>query len=227
MTSLSERLKVAIADAGISKTELARRCGVKPPSVSGWFSGKSKFLRGENLLRAAAALNVSDTWLATGRGHRERTKAADPALVPIRETAAHYVRMPVLEGFAGMGRGDYVGDYPEVVQYLDVTREWATHALHGVPFDAVRVITGRGTSMRGVFDDGDLVFLDSRVKEFVGDAAYCFRWNGLVYIKRLQRVDRRRLRILSANPDYPPVDAPADEIDIGGRALAAWTLRDL
>ena len=53
---LSTRLQLAMREAGISQAELARACGVKPPSVNGWLSGKSKFLRGENLLAAAKAL---------------------------------------------------------------------------------------------------------------------------------------------------------------------------
>ena len=40
----------------------------KPPSVNGWLSGKAKFLRGENLLKAAAKLGVSAKWLAEGLG---------------------------------------------------------------------------------------------------------------------------------------------------------------
>lgn len=42
---LSDRLKKAMDAAGISQAELARACGVKPPSVNGWLSGKAKFLR--------------------------------------------------------------------------------------------------------------------------------------------------------------------------------------
>lgn len=68
MTTLAERLTEAMRASSISQAELARACGVKPPSVSGWLSGKSKFLRGENLLAAAKALNVSESWLATGLG---------------------------------------------------------------------------------------------------------------------------------------------------------------
>lgn len=74
--SLSTRLREAMNDVGMSQAELARRCGVKPPSVNGWLSGKSKFLRGENLLRAAAALGVSDQWLATGKGAKTRMALA-------------------------------------------------------------------------------------------------------------------------------------------------------
>lgn len=172
----------------------------------------------------ARVLDVADEWLATGRGSRER---ATRTAVATHEIAPAHLRFPLLEGYAGMGRGDYAGDYPEVVQFVEVTQEWAASALRGVPPAAIRVITGRGPSMRGVFEDGDLIFMDSRVKEFAGDAAYCFRWNGLVYIKRLQRIDKEHLRVLSANADYPPYDVPLSEIEIGGRALAAWTLKQI
>lgn len=70
--TLSVRLRQAMNDAGITQAELARSCGVRAPSVHGWLSGKSKFLRGENLLRAAMVLDVSDQWLATGRGSQAR-----------------------------------------------------------------------------------------------------------------------------------------------------------
>lgn len=65
---LSKRLKQAMKAANMTQAELARSCGVKPPSVSGWLSGKSKFLRGENLISAASALGVCQLWLATGKG---------------------------------------------------------------------------------------------------------------------------------------------------------------
>ena len=54
--------------AQISQVTLARRCGVAPSSVHGWLSGKSRFVRGENLLIAAKVLGVSPLWLALGKG---------------------------------------------------------------------------------------------------------------------------------------------------------------
>ncbi len=70
MTTLAERLTLAIEHAQLTKAELARRVGISAPSVNGWFSGKAKFLRGENLLAAAKALGVNETWLATGKGRK-------------------------------------------------------------------------------------------------------------------------------------------------------------
>ena len=68
---LSERLLKAMELRGVSQADLARACKVKPPSVHGWLSGKSRFLRGENLLSAAQALRVNQQWLATGEGSME------------------------------------------------------------------------------------------------------------------------------------------------------------
>jgi phage repressor protein C with HTH and peptisase S24 domain len=181
--------------------------------------------------RIEEALNLPSGWLDTVHMTvADALTIADSALpsqsVPRFETDESYVRFPLMEGFAGMGKGDYVADYPEVVESLRVSREWVERKLPGVPPDAIRVITGRGDSMKGQYNDGDLIFIDTRIRTFDQDSAYCFRWEGRVLVKRLQFVGRGMLRILSKNPDYPAIDAPLDEIEIGGRALAAWTLRE-
>lgn len=65
---IADRLKAAMAANGIKKSELARRCGVSPPTVTYWLSGATTVLKGQNLLKAASALNVSAHWLETGLG---------------------------------------------------------------------------------------------------------------------------------------------------------------
>lgn len=69
LKTLSDRLKAALAGPPVrTQAALARACGIKPPSVNDWLSGKTRKIEGENLLRAAAFLNVTPTWLATGKG---------------------------------------------------------------------------------------------------------------------------------------------------------------
>lgn len=79
--TLSERIREAMREAGVSQVALAKACGVKPPSVNGWLSGKSKFLRGENLLKAASALKVSEEWLAEGRGPMKKQESKVSSMV--------------------------------------------------------------------------------------------------------------------------------------------------
>ncbi|WP_331542420.1 XRE family transcriptional regulator [Luteibacter sp.] len=223
MSTLAERIIEARTDAGISEpAELARLVGVKAAAAYQWESGATKSLKDTTLVELADVLKVTPRWLATGKAPK---KLSDSQAVARFETRDGYVRFPLLEGFAGMGRGDYVGDYPEIVEFVEVTREWVATKLRNVPHEAIRVITGRGQSMRGMYDDGDLIFIDSRVKEFVDDAAYVFRFGGRVQVKRLQWRGGK-LRILSANPAYDPLDVDKGELEIGGLALAAWTLKE-
>lgn len=232
MSTLQERLALAMqGPPPVTAADLARACDISPPSVSEWVNGPTKTLRGPNAVNAAACLGVNERWLSTGKGPMRpgsgHVKDGTPLYsVAMSETRPGYVRFPLLDGFAGMGRGDYMGDYPEIVDFVEVTKDWASEKLRNVPPRAIRVITGRGQSMRGLYNDGDLVFVDSRIKEFDADAAYVFRWHGRVQIKRLQLIGRDIVRILSANPDFPPVDVPLGEVEIGGRALAAWTFRE-
>lgn len=73
ISTLSERLREAMKGPPVvNGLQLAKACGVKPASVSGWLSGKSKSMEGSNLLAAARLLNVDPDWLATGVGRKER-----------------------------------------------------------------------------------------------------------------------------------------------------------
>lgn len=68
MSTLAERVKAQMEASKLSNKELATAAGVKPPTAHNWGSGKTKAIKGEPLLRAAAALGVNPHWLATGRG---------------------------------------------------------------------------------------------------------------------------------------------------------------
>lgn len=227
MNTLQDRLAIAMQGSPpVSAADLARACGVRPASVSEWINGPTKSLRGPNAIKAAKCLGVNVEWLSTGNGPM---RSGDPPaqVVAPPETARAYVRFPLLDGFAGMGRGDYMGDYPEIVDFVEVTREWATQKLRGVPLDSVRVITGRGDSNKGLYDDGDLLFVDARIKKFEADATYCYRWGGRVQIKRLQWIGDGRVRIISANKAYAPLDVSLNDLEIGARVITGWTLINL
>lgn len=85
MSSLKARLEEAMKYApGVRQVDLARHCGIKPPSVDGWFSGKAKTMNSACVFPAADLLNVNARWLCTGKGRRE--------------TIHHPLRQPLLAG---------------------------------------------------------------------------------------------------------------------------------
>lgn len=66
--NLAARLASAFDTAKHTKADLARASKVSAASVSDWFSGETKSLKAEPMIRAAAYLDVEPLWLATGEG---------------------------------------------------------------------------------------------------------------------------------------------------------------
>lgn len=93
MSTQRERFKVAMEHAEsvlqrpISKSDLARGAGVKPPSVQDWFERDVK-LHAEVALRAAAFLRVRPEWLVFG-GNEPMT--LDGEKIATEEDRAPYV----------------------------------------------------------------------------------------------------------------------------------------
>jgi len=83
--------------------------------------------------------------------------------------------------------------------------------------DLVRV---RGDSMYPEIDDGDWVFVDRRVHQLSADDIYLL-WDGFGVVAKSLAVVRGkrppRVKIISANPKYPPEEIALDEIHIIGR----------
>ncbi|WP_407058829.1 S24 family peptidase [Ralstonia syzygii subsp. celebesensis] len=226
---LSERLQLAMREAGVSQADLARACGVKPPSVNGWLSGKSKFLRGENLLAAAKALNVSQAWLATGKGPMHPQPGEEPipeSAVPSRPDEG-YVSFDLLNVEAAAGDGRNMLEFPEVVQRVNVLESWARTALGG-DLSRIKLISARGTSMQGTIENGDVLFVDATVRAYDGDGIYVIARGGDVQVKRLQKLHGDVLAIISDNRAYESerlMGEDADAVVVCGRVLAAWSLR--
>jgi hypothetical protein len=71
MSTLQDRVNECLAGPP-RKTQkaLAAACGIKPPSVNDWTTGKTKSIQGEYLIPAATFLGVEPHWLATGKGKK-------------------------------------------------------------------------------------------------------------------------------------------------------------
>ena len=72
--AIGDRIVEALKDRkgdGITRSDLARACGVKPASVSQWISGSTKSIRQDHLVKAADFLGVNIRWLAVGEGPKK------------------------------------------------------------------------------------------------------------------------------------------------------------
>lgn len=114
MTTLSDRLKTAMAAKGLRPADLARAAQVKPPSVSDWLSGKTKSIKGDNLLRVARTLDVDPTWLAHGVG-----AASMPTPMLVAENPSSYLTNSEAWPFKRINPFDYF-EYLDTFQRAEI-----------------------------------------------------------------------------------------------------------
>ena len=191
---ISERLKIAMQAAGISQAELARRCNVKPPSVNGWLNGKAKFLRGENLLAAARALNVSQHWLATGQGKMRETDA-NVSLSTIGDR-----KIPLIN-YVQAGKLTEVADINDIDadNWIPTDLELSRNAF------ALEI---KGDSMLPEFNEGDRIIIDPDVAPRPGDYVVAKNHKEEATFKkyRLKGMDSNGnhiFELIPLNEDYP------------------------
>ncbi|AWH54161.1 transcriptional regulator [Stenotrophomonas sp. ESTM1D_MKCIP4_1] len=222
MSTLSERLTLALEHAKTTQAQLARDVGVTAPSVHNWFSGKAKFLRGANLLAAARTLGVNESWLATGSGAMlpaasiPGSKPADQAIA----ASPGYVRFTLLDAATSA-----TYDTPEVMRTVEVA-EWEVRRKLGfLPQpERIKIITGRGPSMRPKLEDGDVVWIDTSCDRFDGDDYYLITVSGETQVKMLQKRGDG-LHVVSANAEFPAYRPEPGDVSILGKALIHAGLR--
>lgn len=135
-----------------------------------------------------------------------------------------YVRLPVMiEASAGPGR---VLDQ-EVIQHIDVLESYIRQRLHANP-NHIKVLTARGNSMRGVIEDGDIMFVEPTC-EFTDDGIYILTLDDLIRVKRLSVSIATGKVLIESNDGRQPEELPLKEVPhrlhIQGRVLGAWSLR--
>lgn len=102
MSTLQNRIAEALRRAKLKPIDLARQVGVTRGTVSQWVNGPTKTIEGDNLMRAARALNEDPHWLATG----ERKQM--PTAFGVAEPATIYAgnEHQLLQKFRGLSEDD-------------------------------------------------------------------------------------------------------------------------
>jgi phage repressor protein C with HTH and peptisase S24 domain len=127
-----------------------------------------------------------------------------------------------------MGKGAYLLETEGEVIDWRVTPEWASsHLPANTGLDNLRIITGLGDSMKGLYNSGDPLIVDTGINAVDFDAVYFFRIGDEGYVKRLQKTPGGIL-VISQNPDYRDWTITGDmDLEVFGRVLKVWEGKDL
>lgn len=250
MTTYQMRLARAMGDSELYKTptELARAIGCTSQAISQALSGASRKLGAENHSKAAAALNVSPVWLATGDGPMHNREAAlrnhiarqeqdygggvDEAeilSVSAPRDGDQYVTLPRLAVTASMGDGLELPSEDAVIDRMTIKRDWLNNHLPSVAFRSLAIISGKGDSMYPTFSDGDLLLVDTSKVRVDVDGIYVLSAHDRLFIKRVRQKLNGEFEISSDNPNVKTVDVlnGGNEITVHGRVVWAWNGKKL
>jgi phage repressor protein C with HTH and peptisase S24 domain len=180
MKTLAERLKIALAQAGIKQIELARRVGVTRGAVSLWFKGTTTSLEGENLLKTAQILGVSPNWLSSGRGRMISTSAAEISLENNPDyPVVRRVKIKITESLTGFAVEPIDGDYAPIV----FPRSW--YEKNGFTPDSLIAICNPGAAMEPSLYNGDWVVVNTDDVAPRDGTAFAIGIDGETMVRRL------------------------------------------
>lgn len=208
-TELKDRLAQALAQAGKTKIELARYCGVSHPSVTNWFNGKTKELAASNAIKAAIFLGVSTEWLTTGKGNMNDGSVS--ALHDEDDVPAGFIEIP--EYRVECGCGDRAA--PTFEEVTDAKRaiyrvDWFDD--HAVSAKNCRRLKVTGDSMVPILFDGDSILCDCAPQQIVSGKIYAFCFGDSVRVKRLYTKLNGGLTVHSENPQEKDEEISPEEM---------------
>ncbi|QBH98776.1 helix-turn-helix transcriptional regulator [Limnobaculum zhutongyuii] len=234
--TLAQRLRIAMAEVGITQSSLAEKVGVSQATIQKIVTGKTT--RTVFLLPIAKVLNIRPEWLENGDGEmRDSTnnKPRDGVSVseavgrpikawdssdPLEDEEVEIPYYKSIELAAGNGRcenADYNG--------FKLRFSRATLRRYGIAPSNTAAFPVHGDSMAPVIPNGSTVMVDRGSTNIVDGGIYFIEQDELFRIKLLYRQPGGKLIIRSYNSmEFPDEIADMDTVKIIGRVFNSSTM---
>ncbi|CNI74030.1 S24 family peptidase [Yersinia pekkanenii] len=138
----------------------------------------------------------------------------------------HPYRLELLDTLHSCGGGRVNGDYPDIIQSIEVDPEYAKRMFGSRPANSLKLTTAHGDSMLGTIDPGELVVIDITVKTFRSDGIYAFTYGESSHIKRLQML-KDKIAVISDNKAYERWEINSEneeDFHIEGFIVGKWQM---
>jgi phage repressor protein C with HTH and peptisase S24 domain len=198
-----ERLVALAGETGNSLAALSRMIGRNPSYLQQYITkGSPRKLEEEDRRRLAEFFGVRELELGAPE---EKSSVGRGEWVEVPRLA--------LEASAGPGATP-----AEEIPFdaFRFSRRWLReHGLDPAQLSAIRVM---GDSMDPLLRDGDEILVDRSPRPF-REGVHVIRLGEALHVKLLQAVPPGRLRLISKNPAYEPVEVAARDVDVVGRVV--------
>ena len=205
------RLQEMARQNGASLAGLSRLIGRNPAYLQQYVTrGSPRHLDEPDLRKIAEFLGISPRVIAT--------RAFDNGSLGTARTASSvaedWVEVPRLPLDASAGPGAFSA---EEISYdtFRFTRRWLREmGLEGAELTAIRV---EGDSMEPLLRSGDEIFVDRNKRQ--GEGIHVVRIGDALHVKQVQASAPGRIKLISANDAYAPLELARDEIEVIGRVV--------
>lgn len=216
---MHEKIRSGRLRLGESEEVFGRRFGVTRATVQQWEKPGGTAPKLERITEVADALGLTLDEMIAGRGHDGLCFSSENVAIPQYNTGGK------------MGNGLVLRDQPGIIKSWSVSPEWLRlNVPNCTNPNNLAIVTGFGDSMRGMFNPGDPLIVDTGVRTVEIDAVFFFRVGKEGYIKRLQRIPTINGTILRAKSEdaaYDPFDiVEGMDFEVFGRILKAWKSSD-
>lgn len=219
--NFSERLDLAMKQAGFTQGKLAKAVDMAQSSVN-------KLLNGANgsrkTVEIAKVLGVRAEWLSTGEGPQRNLEPSN-----IRDTSLkasvwedmekdedEFVEIPLLN--VSLSAGDGSCELEESSEFALVFRRYYLKRM-GVPESAAKLVKVSGQSMEPMLNDGDIVGINIQETAIRDGKTYAICQSDLLRVKTLIATpDTVIIRSLNRD-EYPDEVVPRSEFNRNVRVI--------
>jgi SOS-response transcriptional repressor LexA len=209
------RLQDMALHKGASLAGLSRLIGRNPAYLQQYVTrGSPRHLDEPDVRKIAEFLGISTRVIETRHFDdppvgRRAAQAGDSATA-----RGEWVEVPRLPLDASAGPGSFSA---EEISYdlFQFSRRWLREmGLEGADLSAIRV---EGDSMEPLLRSGDEIFVDRNKR--AGEGVHVVRIGDTLHVKQVQASAPGRIKLISANDAYAPIELAREEVEIIGRVV--------
>ncbi|MEO6388515.1 MAG: S24 family peptidase [Croceibacterium sp.] len=199
-----EKLSELARERGRSLAGLSRMLGRNASYLQQFIvKGSPRKLEEDDRRKLAQFFGVAESELGAAEENSRTRPSVDWVDVP---------RLP-LEASAGPGA---LGAAEIPFDAFRFSRRWLREqGLEPAMLSSIRVM---GDSMDPLLRDGDEILVDRTLRSF-REGVHVLRLGEVLHVKRVQSGQPGRLRLISANDAYEPLEVALDEVDLVGRVV--------
>ena len=229
--ALQERLRTFRAQISLSIEKMANELTENGYSITfKTISGYENAFRQPSVQFLTGLTKVYDAnpnWLLTGNGEMFLNKEKEYS-IPQNLNFEDITFIPHVDLKVSAGYGSISDEINMTKDYMAFLKEWIFKNVH-VSAESLVLFTVNGDSMdspTSQIKDGGLILVDKSITEFKNDGVYVIALDDALYVKRLQILPGRRLKVKSDNLNYDPFEVAldTDNFHIVGKVIWAGAL---